>query len=178
SYAPAGGVHTQLDQVVPAAADEPAQVEVVEPGDSLSTIAAQELDDGNRWPELFAATKGKPQPDGLPAIPDPDVIYPGQHVTVPGTRTGTSDEDEQDSEQTAPPDPSTSDDEHQPGHDDDQEAQPPAPSHSASPTPEPSASSSPPAARPGPHHEQGAPPPACSMVPRPSGSGVPSTASP
>lgn len=182
SYTPAGGVHTQLDQAAPAAADEPAQVEVVEPGDSLSTIAAQELDDGNRWPELFAATKDQPQPDGLPAITDPDMIYPGQHVTVPGT--GTSDtpppasdhieEDEQDSEQPAP----APDDEHQPGHDDDQEAQPPAPSPSASPTPERSASSSQSTERPGPDHEQGAPPAAGSTVPGPSSSGAPSTASP
>ncbi|MFD3840276.1 hypothetical protein ACFWWC_29085 [Streptomyces sp. NPDC058642] len=186
SYSPAGGVHTQLDQVTPAAAEEPAQVEVVEPGDSLSTIAAQELEDGNRWPELFAASKDQPQPDGLPAITDPDVIYPGQHVTVPSTATPdapppASDqpgEDEQDSEQPAPPDPSTSDDEQQPGHDDDQEAQPPAPSPSASPTPERSASSSPPGERPGPDHEQGAPPPAGSTVPRPSSSGAPSTATP
>lgn len=182
SYTPAGGVHTQLDQAAPAAADEPAQVEVVEPGDSLSTIAAHELEDGNRWPELFAATKDQPQPDGLPAITDPDMIYPGQHVTVPGT--GTSDtpppardhtgEDEQDSEQPAP----APDDEHQPGHDDDQEAQPPAPSPSASPTPGPSASSSQSTARPGPDHEQGAPPPADSTVPGPSSSGTPSTAPP
>ncbi|WP_405654096.1 hypothetical protein [Streptomyces sp. NBC_00019] len=186
SYSPTGGVHTQLDQAAPAAADEPAQVEVVEPGDSLSTIAAEELEDGNRWPELFAASKDQPQPDGLPAITDPDVIYPGQHVTVPGTATPdapppASDqpgEGEQDSEQPAPPDPSASDDEQQPGHDDDQEAQPPAPSPSASPTPERSGSSSPPGERPGPDHEQGAPPPAGSTVPGPSSSGAPSTASP
>ncbi|MCX5357253.1 LysM peptidoglycan-binding domain-containing protein [Streptomyces sp. NBC_00124] len=181
TYSPAGGVHAQLDQVVPAAADEPAQVEVVEPGDSLSTIAAEELDDGNRWPELFAATKGKPQPDGLPAITDPDVIYPGQHVTVPGTATPDApppasdqpEEGEQDSEQPAPPDPSAPDDDHQPGQDDDQEAQPPAPS-----PPEPSASSSQSTERPGQEHEQGAPPPAGPTVPGPSRSGAPSTASP
>jgi nucleoid-associated protein YgaU len=181
SYSPAGGVHTHIDQVTPAAADEPAQVEVVEPGDSLSTIAAQELEDGNRWPELFAASKDLPQPDGLPAITDPDVIYPGQHVTVPGTSTSDAPppardhtgEYEQDSEQPAP----APDDEHQPGHDDDQEAQPPAPSPSASPTPEPSASSSPPAERPGPD-KQGALPPVGSTVPRPSGSGAPSRATP
>ncbi|MDQ0595721.1 hypothetical protein QF037_000066 [Streptomyces canus] len=82
SYAPAAGVDTQLDQVVPAAANEPAQVEVVEPGDSLSTIAAEKLEDGNRW-ELFTASRDKPQPDGLPAITDPDVIYPGQHICPP-----------------------------------------------------------------------------------------------
>ncbi|MCX5327812.1 LysM peptidoglycan-binding domain-containing protein [Streptomyces sp. NBC_00140] len=186
SYAPAGGVHTQLDQAAPAAADEPAQMEVVEPGDSLSTIAAEELDDGNRWPELFAASRDQPQPDGLPAITDPDVIYPGQHVNLPGTGTPDASppardhtgEDERDSKQPAPPEPSAPDDEQQPGHDDDQEAQPPAPSPSTTPTPEPSASSSPPAERPGPEHEQGAPPAAGSTVPGPSSSGAPSTASP
>jgi nucleoid-associated protein YgaU len=160
SYSPAGGVHTQLGQVAPAAAEEPAPVEVVEPGDSLSSIAAEELGDGNRWPELFTASIDQPLPDGLPAITDPDVIYPGQHVTVPGTpsKSGDTDapppasdqpgEDERDSEQPAPPGPSASGDEQQPGHDEDQEAQPPAPSPSTTATPEPSASSNPPAERP------------------------------
>ncbi|MFF7451609.1 MULTISPECIES: hypothetical protein [unclassified Streptomyces] len=186
SYNPAGGVRTQLGQVAPAAADERVQVEVVEPGDSLSTIAAEELDDGNRWPELFAATKDQPQPDGLPAITDPDVIYPGQHVTVPGTATPDAPppardhtgEGEQDSEQPAPPDPSASDDAQQPGHDDAPEAQPPAPGPFATPTPGPSASSSQQTEPAGPEREQGAPPAAGSTVPGPSSSGAPSTASP
>ncbi|GGQ48000.1 hypothetical protein GCM10010279_67070 [Streptomyces mutabilis] len=35
---------------------------------------------------MFAASHGKPQPDGLPAITDPDVIYAGQQITVPGAQ--------------------------------------------------------------------------------------------
>ncbi|MCW8101685.1 LysM peptidoglycan-binding domain-containing protein [Streptomyces tauricus] len=59
-------------------------VVTVEAGDSLSEIAAEELHDGSKWPQLFEASAGTAQPDGLPKITDPDVIYPGQQVTVPG----------------------------------------------------------------------------------------------
>ncbi|MFE2533723.1 hypothetical protein [Streptomyces sp. NPDC059371] len=61
-------------------------VVTVHSGDSLSAIAEAELDNGTAWPRLFKGSRGKPQPDGLPAITDPDLIYPGQQVTVPGTR--------------------------------------------------------------------------------------------
>ncbi|MER5402247.1 hypothetical protein [Streptomyces sp. NPDC002599] len=61
-------------------------VVTVRSGDSLSAIAEAELGDGTAWPGLFKASRGKPQPDGLPAITDPDLIYPGQQVTVPAAR--------------------------------------------------------------------------------------------
>ncbi|WP_231157069.1 LysM peptidoglycan-binding domain-containing protein [Streptomyces sp. CNZ748] len=68
------------------AADDEAGVHVVpvDEGDTLSKIAEEELGDSNAWPTVFAASRGKPQPDDLPAITDPDVIYPGQQITVPG----------------------------------------------------------------------------------------------
>lgn len=55
----------------------------VHSGDYLSKIAEEELGDGTKWPVLFAASEGKPQPDGLPEITNPNVIYAGQQVTVP-----------------------------------------------------------------------------------------------
>ncbi|MGW4995151.1 LysM peptidoglycan-binding domain-containing protein [Streptomyces mirabilis] len=74
------GLHTQLA----AAAEQADEREhVVEPGDTLWGIAKQELGDGAKYPELFAATTGKPQPDGLPQVEDPDLIRPGQEITVP-----------------------------------------------------------------------------------------------
>lgn len=47
----------------------------VQPGDSLSKIAQELLGDGNRWPEIFEANKG--------LIKDPNLIYPGQKLTIP-----------------------------------------------------------------------------------------------
>ncbi|MFF4542592.1 hypothetical protein [Streptomyces aureus] len=61
-------------------------VVTVHAGDSLSKIAEDELGDQRAWPRLYDANKNKPQPAGLPAITDPDLIYAGQHVTVPGAR--------------------------------------------------------------------------------------------
>ncbi|MFF8683595.1 LysM peptidoglycan-binding domain-containing protein [Streptomyces sp. NPDC015237] len=68
-----------------AAGDDAASVHVVtvDAGDNLSKIAREELGDSDEWPALFAASRGTPQPDGLPALTDPDVIYAGQQITVP-----------------------------------------------------------------------------------------------
>ncbi len=55
----------------------------VQRGDTLSQIAEEELGDANRYPELFAATTGTVQPDGRHLV-DPDLIYPGWNVTLPG----------------------------------------------------------------------------------------------
>ncbi|MFF0142594.1 hypothetical protein ACFYRN_39955 [Streptomyces sp. NPDC005227] len=87
---PAGADHDGLQmqsggQVV-AAENGGEDVVTVRAGDSLSKIAEDELGDGGAWPALFDASKGRQQPAGLPAITDPDVIYAGQHVTVPGAR--------------------------------------------------------------------------------------------
>ena len=81
-----GGVRTQSGDSAPAAAEESARVVTVHSGDYLSKIAEKELGDGDEWPALFEASRGKPQPDGLPTISDPDVVYAGQQVTVPGAQ--------------------------------------------------------------------------------------------
>ena len=47
----------------------------VQPGDSLSKIAKREYGDGNKWRAIFDANRDK--------IKDPDLIHPGQVLTLP-----------------------------------------------------------------------------------------------
>ncbi|MFE2823513.1 hypothetical protein [Streptomyces sp. NPDC059271] len=109
---PAGAEHDGLrtqnnGQVV--AENGGQDVVTVHAGDSLSKIAEDELGDGSAWPALFDASKSKEQPAGLPAITDPDLIYAGQHVTVPAARPQRaapapgSDQGSDDAKDAAPP---------------------------------------------------------------------------
>ncbi|MFD1275791.1 hypothetical protein ACFQ51_41840 [Streptomyces kaempferi] len=84
------GLRTQADGRKAVIAEKGERI-TVHSGDSLSKIAEDELGDGGEWPALFDASKGDRQPDGLLAITDPDMIYPGQQVTVPGTRHSPND---------------------------------------------------------------------------------------
>lgn len=85
------------DAVVPAAADAAAAPAAAGPetvteityeqrgivsGDTLWDIAAEELGDGARYPEIFEASKDVVQPGGG-TITDPNWIYPGQQVNIP-----------------------------------------------------------------------------------------------
>lgn len=70
-----------------APAQEAAEVQqaVVHPvveGDTLWDMADQYLGDGTRYPEIFEANRGV-QPDGS-VLSDPDLIYPGQQLLIPG----------------------------------------------------------------------------------------------
>lgn len=49
---------------------------VVVKGDSLSTIAKREYGDANKWRTIHEANKD--------LISDPDLIYPGQELKIPG----------------------------------------------------------------------------------------------
>ena len=145
----ADGYHVQLTGQASTASDESERVVTVREGDYLSKISQEELGDAGQWPALFAASRGKPQPDDLPAITDPDVIYAGQQITVPEART--PDEKEHpppaDSHDNPPSDkangqPSTPaatpapEDEQQSDDRAEGQGQPPAPSQTATPAPE------------------------------------------
>ncbi|WP_406190979.1 LysM peptidoglycan-binding domain-containing protein [Streptomyces sp. NBC_01017] len=138
----AGGLRTQLGAgAPPVGAEKSEHVVTVQSGDYLSKIAEEELGDGNDWPRLFNASRGKPQPDGLPAITDPDLIRPGQQVTVPGTQPEQPPQNrESGSTETTPPAGQKPDSEQNPGGGTGDE-QAPAPSHTATPAPEASAPS-------------------------------------
>ncbi|WP_331736073.1 LysM peptidoglycan-binding domain-containing protein [Streptomyces sp. NBC_00057] len=56
----------------------------VQSGDDLTKIAKKKLGDGDRWPELYEANKGEKQPYGQ-VFDDPDLIYPGQVIALPGS---------------------------------------------------------------------------------------------
>ncbi|MFG2651259.1 LysM peptidoglycan-binding domain-containing protein [Streptomyces sp. NPDC048436] len=90
---PAPEPHVQL-----AASDEPISAaeggergkkhtHAVKPGESLSGIAEDETGDAAHWRQLYAATKNHDQPAGLPRLRDPDLIYPGQQITIPAAST-------------------------------------------------------------------------------------------
>ncbi|GDY70025.1 hypothetical protein SAV14893_094180 [Streptomyces avermitilis] len=181
--AAAGGIRTQLGRAAPTAEGKNEHVVTVHSGDYLSKIAEEELGDGGEWPRLFKASRGKTQPDGLPAISDPDVIYAGQQVTVPGAqpdphtppRDGDNG-DEAGSQETTPPATQKPDGKQKPG-DDRRDEQAPAPGTTTAPAPESSAPSTPasrPAEQPG--QEQGSPSATASATPRPGTSPAPSAA--
>jgi nucleoid-associated protein YgaU len=49
---------------------------VVVKGDTLSGIAKREYGNANKWPTIYEANKD--------VIKDPDLIYPGQQLRIPG----------------------------------------------------------------------------------------------
>jgi nucleoid-associated protein YgaU len=179
----AGGVRTQLGDRAPAADEKGGHVVTVHSGDYLSKIAEKELGDGDDWPQLFEASRGKPQPHGLPEITDPDVIYAGQQVTVPGTQTDQPPQDqshgeESGSQETTPPTTQNPDDTQTPS-DSTGDAPAPAPSQTQAPAPQssaPTAPSSRPAERSG--QDQSSPSAAASATPEPSASASASAATP
>lgn len=137
----AGGLRTQLGASAAPVGDEKSEHTVtVQSGDYLSKIAEEELGDGNDWPRLYDASRGKPQPDGLPAITDPDLIRPGQQVTVPGTQPEQPPPDRESGGEsgrieTTPPAGQKPDSEQNPGEGTGDERAP-APSHTATPAPQ------------------------------------------
>ncbi|GAA0611733.1 hypothetical protein [Streptomyces crystallinus] len=178
--APAG-VRPQLGDG-PAAAPEGAEhIVTVHPGDYLSKIAQQELGDGNKWPKLFEASHDKPQPHGLPTITDPDVIYEGQQVTVPGARpappqppqhTNDNNDNTRGHDTTALP-PKTPRPTHTPGDDTPQQA--PAPPRTTTPAATPPAPS-PAHSRPADHPRNEPKPPSTAPSGRPHPNSSPSGA--
>jgi nucleoid-associated protein YgaU len=66
----------QDDIQVPANAVAESELHVVVRGDTLSAIAKTYLGDAGRYPEIFEANR--------PMLSDPDKIYPGQVLRIPG----------------------------------------------------------------------------------------------
>lgn len=66
----------------PVRSSDESVVHVVEPGDTLSAIAAQYLGDANRYPEVFTANQGRPQPDGS-RLTDANLIETGWQLLIP-----------------------------------------------------------------------------------------------
>ncbi|MGW7067114.1 LysM peptidoglycan-binding domain-containing protein [Streptomyces sp. NPDC054855] len=58
---------------------------IVRPGESLSAIAQDETGDAARWGELYEASKDTDQPGDTPRVSDPNLIFPGQKITIPAT---------------------------------------------------------------------------------------------
>ena len=68
--------------VLPSLATQPQpepRVYVVQAGDTLRRIAETELGDADRWPLIFALNRRR--------ITDPDLIFPGQQLTLPDAGT-------------------------------------------------------------------------------------------
>lgn len=78
----AGGSSTAPTAPAAPAAPEPfgtsasAKTYVVVNGDSLSKIAKREYGDASKWHRIYEANKS--------VIKDPDLIYPGQELKIPG----------------------------------------------------------------------------------------------
>ncbi|GLW03672.1 LysM peptidoglycan-binding domain-containing protein [Streptomyces lavendulae] len=85
--APSAGLKTQGGRGnAVAALSGQAQYSVRE-GDSLSFISRVQLGDADRYPEIFELNKGTPLPDGAGTFTDPNLIYPGQQLTLPAVST-------------------------------------------------------------------------------------------
>ncbi|WP_408895650.1 LysM peptidoglycan-binding domain-containing protein [Nocardioides sp. R1-1] len=68
---------------VPIADDSSDGSYVVQPGDTLSEIAEDQLGDADAYPSIFRASRDTVQPNGA-HLSDPDLILPGWKLTLPG----------------------------------------------------------------------------------------------
>jgi len=70
---------------VPAADPTSGDMYVVQPGDTLSEIAQEELGDADAYPAIFEASRDTIQANGA-HLTDPDLILPGWKLTIRGPR--------------------------------------------------------------------------------------------
>jgi len=68
---------------VPTVEDPPEGAYVVQPGDTLSEIAEDELGDATAYSSIFEASRDTVQTNGA-HLSDPDLILPGWNLTIPG----------------------------------------------------------------------------------------------
>ena len=71
-----GGSSTAPAATQPTSTIGSSRTYIVVKGDSLSKIAKREYGDANKWPTIYEANKE--------LINDPDLIYPGQELKIPG----------------------------------------------------------------------------------------------
>jgi nucleoid-associated protein YgaU len=71
-----GGSSTAPEKAQPTSTVSSGKTYIVAKGDSLSKIAQREYGDANKWRTIYEANKD--------VIKDPDLIYPGQELKVPG----------------------------------------------------------------------------------------------
>lgn len=82
-YLPADARTAPSDGAAPRQAGIPAPTtHTVRDGDSLSTIAAEQLGDADQYMQIYELNRGGPLPNGG-TFTDPDLILPGQHLTLP-----------------------------------------------------------------------------------------------
>ncbi|WP_433304391.1 BTAD domain-containing putative transcriptional regulator [Actinoplanes sp. CA-030573] len=89
--APADAAATGIDAQRPVsgaipdqnAHDRAERTVVVLPGDTLSAIAAHQLGDTARWPEIFQLNRHRHFAGVGGTLTDPDLIYPGWRLTLP-----------------------------------------------------------------------------------------------
>jgi nucleoid-associated protein YgaU len=71
-----GGSSTAPAAPEPTSTSGTGRTYVVVKGDTLSGIAKREYGNANKWRTIYEANKG--------VIKDPDLIYPGQELKIPG----------------------------------------------------------------------------------------------
>ena len=92
---------TQLEDTPSQLTDQAdARQYTIQTGDTLWGVAEQKLGDGSRWSELAEGLKNRPQADGT-TMSDPNLIYVGWTVELPGDQTASS------GQRTAPTDQAT-----------------------------------------------------------------------
>ncbi|MWA02747.1 LysM peptidoglycan-binding domain-containing protein [Actinomadura sp. LD22] len=71
-------------QTPPAQGSErPWRTHTIEHGDTLWDLAQRTYGSGVLYPKIFESSQRVDQPDGVPALTDPDDLYPGQRVRLP-----------------------------------------------------------------------------------------------
>jgi len=71
-----GGSSTAPTAPEPTSTSGSGRTYVVVKGDTLSGIAKREYGNASKWPTIYEANKD--------VIKDPDLIYPGQQLRIPG----------------------------------------------------------------------------------------------